>query len=569
MSYARRGVPTFVICLIAFLAVPSLASNLRFSSPHGLSVGSKSIRPLAAGIFFSGSFSYSIGGGQTVLKADNVTNPNGSASGPLRFSLWFTPTSYPSAGYVTGSYDITSSLAAGQSISPVNGGNTGVPFTIPPTGCYSVALVLEENVSGTWTERDYGNFSLKFDIGNGCITSFTANPTTIASGNPSTLSWTTGGGSVSSVNIDNGVGSKPANGSANVSPASTTTYTLSAFSTANSSPPTAQVTVTVGAAAPTATFSATPTTINLGQSSSLSWTSTNATSVSIDNGVGSQATSGSTNVSPTSTTTYTLTATGPGGTVTKTATVTVNVPAPTIAFSATPSTIASGQNSTLVWSTTNATSVTIDNGVGSQPVSGNTIVHPTTTTTYTLTATGPGGTNTSQTTVTVSAGPSITFNAAPTFIGAGQPSTLTWSTTNATSVSIDNGVGAKPTSGSTVVAPTITTTYTLTANGPGGTSTAQAIVTVVQPPTIVTFSADPTSINSGGFSFLTWTVSGADTVTIDQGIGLTSGSGSLRVSPTQTTTYHLTATNAAGSTSASATVTVISPPPARHRAVRH
>ena len=31
--------------------------------------------------------------------------------------------------------------------------------TNPPAGCYYVSLVLEENVSGTWTERDYGTFS--------------------------------------------------------------------------------------------------------------------------------------------------------------------------------------------------------------------------------------------------------------------------------------------------------------------------------------------------------------------------------------------------------------------------
>ena len=568
MSNARRGSLVSIVCLTVLLAVPSYAANLRLSS-RGQGVSSKSVQPLAAGIFFSGSFSYSLGGGNAILKADTVTNPNGSASGPLRFSLWFTPTPYPASGYSTASYDITASLAAGQSISPVNGGSTPVPFTVPPTGCYSVALVLEENVSGTWTQRDYGNFSLKFDIGNGCISSFTASPTTVSSGSPSTLSWTTGGGSVTSVSIDNGVGSKPANGSTNVTPSSTTTYTLTAFTTANSSPPSKQVTVTVGPPAPTATFSAAPTTINSGQSSTLTWSTTNATSVSIDNGVGSKPASGTANVSPATTTTYTLTATGPGGTTTKTATVTVNQPPPTISFSASPSTIGSGQSSSLIWNTTNATSVTIDNGVGSQPVSGSTSVHPTVTTTYTLTATGSGGTLTAQATVTVSSGPSITFTASPASVGAGQPSTLTWSTTNATSVSIDNGIGAKPTSGSVQVTPTITTTYALTAIGPGGTSSAQATVTVVPPPTIASFFADPPVILAGNSANLVWSIAGASSITIDQGIGPTSGSGTLQVSPRQTTTYRITATNAGGTSTATTTVTVTSPAPAKHRAVRH
>src|ERR1043166_3310302 len=65
--------------------------------------------------------------------------------------------------------------------------------------------------------------------------------------------------------------------------------------------------------------------------------------------------------------------------------------APSISFSANPDDIATGQTSTLVWNTTDATSVTIDNGVGSQPVSGSVVVQPTLTTTYTLTATGPRG----------------------------------------------------------------------------------------------------------------------------------------------------------------------------------
>jgi hypothetical protein len=568
MPLKHRGVLVLVVCLAALVALPVQALNPRFEPPRGLSASSKSIHPLAAGIFFSGSFSYSIGGGQAILKADTVTNPNGTASGPLRFSLWFTPAPFPSAGYSTASYDITPSLAAGQSVNNVNAGSTGAPFTDPPTGCYYVSLVLEENVSGTWTERDYGTFSRSFDIGNGCITSFTASPSTVPSGSPSTLSWTTTGASVTSVSIDNGVGSKPASGSTSVSPASTTTYTLSAFTTANSSAPTKQVTVTVGAAAPTATFSAAPTTINLGQSSTLTWTSSNATSISIDNGVGSKPTSGSTSVSPSSTTTYTLTATGPGGTTTKTATVTVNTPAPTVSFSASPSTVGTGQASTLIWSTTNATSVSIDNGVGSQPVSGSTTVHPAVTTTYTLTANGPGGTMTGSATVTVTSGPGITFTAAPAFIGSGQSSILTWSTTNATSVSIDNGIGSKPTSGSTGVSPSSTTTYTLTATGPGGTSTAPAIVTVLQPP-LVTFFADTTSINAGGSATLFWSVSSADTVTIDQGIGGLAPNGSRKVSPAQTTTYRLTAVNVAGTTTSAVTINVSSPAPARHRAAKH
>jgi hypothetical protein len=64
-------------------------------------------------------------------------------------------------------------------------------------------------------------------------------------------------------------------------------------------------------------------------------------------------------------------------------------------------------------------------------------------------------------------------------------------------------------------------------------------------------------------------VTSVDFVTIDHGVGTVFALGSTNVSPTQTTVYKLTATNAAGTASATATVTVGTPPPPKHRAVRH
>ncbi|HEV7572010.1 MAG TPA: hypothetical protein VGQ21_10985 [Thermoanaerobaculia bacterium] len=512
-----------------------------------------------AGIFFSGSFGYSVGSGQARVKADNVTNPNGTASGQLRFSLWWTPNGpYPSAGGTnTAQYVFTQSLAAGQSMSNIDSGLV-LPFTDPGNGCYYVALVLEENVGGVWTQRDYGNFSLRISSGQGCLFSFAGSPLTISPGGSSTLTWSSGG---TSVTIDNGLGSRPSNSSMSVTPAATTTYTLTVNGTADGTPRTGQVTITVGGSPPpTATFSAAPTSITAGQSSTLTWTSSNATSISIDNGVGSQALNGPVSVSPASTTTYTLTATGPGGTTTKTATVTVTQPAPTATFSASPTSINAGQSSTLTWSSTNATTISIDNGVGSKPVSGTASVSPTTTTTYTLTASGPGGTITKTASVTVvQPPPTISFSATPTNIAAGQSSTLVWNTTNATSVTIDNSVGSKPVAGSVTVSPITTTTYTLTANGPGGTLTSQATVTVSNRPSI-TFTATPASIVSGSSSTLTWLVTNSTSVSIDNGIGAQAASGSTSVSLSQTTTYTLTATGPGGTSFALATVTIIAPP---------
>jgi hypothetical protein len=71
------------------------------------------------------------------------------------------------------------------------------------------------------------------------------------------------------------------------------------------------------------------------------------------------------------------------------------------------------------------------------------------------------------------------FEAGQPSITAGQSSTLRWDTFNATSVTIDNGLGAQGVGGSVTITPMVTTTYTLTATVNGGTVTAKTTVTVL------------------------------------------------------------------------------------------
>ena len=80
------------------------------------------------------------------------------------------------------------------------------------------------------------------------------------------------------------------------------------------------------------------------------------------------------------------------------------------------------------------------------------------------------------------AAPTVTLNANPASIGSGDSSTLSWTSSNATSVSIVPEVGAVTAEGSTKVTPASSTTYTITANGPGGTANATARVTVAAAP---------------------------------------------------------------------------------------
>ena len=74
-------------------------------------------------------------------------------------------------------------------------------------------------------------------------------------------------------------------------------------------------------------------------------------------------------------------------------------------------------------------------------------------------------------------------------------------------------------------------------------------------PTITSFSANPTSVSSGGSVTLSWTINNAGYVIISPGAGAVRGT-SVTVNPTVTTTYTLYATNQYGRTTANLTVTV-------------
>lgn len=75
--------------------------------------------------------------------------------------------------------------------------------------------------------------------------------------------------------------------------------------------------------------------------------------------------------------------------------------------------------------------------------------------------------------------PTATLAANPAVIQQGQSTTLTWQTSNANQVTLA-GLGTLPPSGSRSVVPGTSTTYTLVAQGPGGTKDASARVTVNQ-----------------------------------------------------------------------------------------
>jgi phospholipase C len=200
---------------------------------------------------------------------------------------------------------------------------------------------------------------------------------------------------------------------------------------------------------------------------------------------------------------------------------------------------------------------------------------PTATTTYSAVASGPGGSSAPQTaTVQVAANvpPQITqFIAKPTAVSAGQTTTLTWATSNATSIAITPAIpaaddsGPLPTSGSATIPVSTTTTYSITATGPVGTAGPQNVTITV--PLVLSLTASPATITGGQSSTLSWQITGgsASAFTLVDAAGnsvcspCSPGQGTATVAPAVTTIYTATATASDGTPiTQSATVTVTS-----------
>lgn len=251
-----------------------------------------------------------------------------------------------------------------------------------------------------------------------------------------------------------------------------------------------------------ASFSANPTSIERGHSSTLSWNTQNADTVELD-GITVDA-RGNRTVTPTATTTYNLYVVFVDGSD-KSLSVTVTVteptppppppptytctycgaqfltqaeldthilsvhavtPAPSLNFSANPTTINSGESANITWLTVEAKKAWLDNI--EVELNGTRKAYPTTTTTYTLEVLfKDGSTDDKSVTVTVIVvlppppppPPPDEFYASPQQIVEGQESTLHWTVYNSLTVELD-GVSVSPT-GSKIVAPTVSQEYEL------------------------------------------------------------------------------------------------------------
>ena len=92
-------------------------------------------------------------------------------------------------------------------------------------------------------------------------------------------------------------------------------------------------------------------------------------------------------------------------------------------------------------------------------------------------------------------------------------------------------------------------------------SPAPAASTASEKPTINYFDAEPSIVTAGQGSSLRWSIDNATNVEISPEIGQVKANDRHLISPAQTATYVLKASNAAGTVEASVTVTVSRPPP--------
>jgi hypothetical protein len=235
----------------------------------------------------------------------------------------------------------------------------------------------------------------------------------------------------------------------------------------------------------------------------------------------------------------------------------------------TPSSINSGGSATITWSSKNGDSVSINQGIGSVQDSGTRVVTGITqTTTFTLTVKSNnngsfGGNNFGNDkvecsdTVKVEVPPQnlvCSISANPTYIQNGGSTAVSWSSNGNSATLNSNSVSAN---GSQVFSPNNTKTYTLRVFGNNGATKDCSVTVTVQdnnPNLVCSISANPTYIQNGGATTVSWSSNG-NSATLNGNSVATNGSNVYTPNDTKTYTLRVFGTNGA-TKDCSVTVTV-------------
>jgi hypothetical protein len=169
-------------------------------------------------------------------------SPSGTIVGAINVTM------SPSSPAFSGSLSLsttqggcTATNGANNSSFAISGGKLVTNGTVPP-GTYAVCILATQ--TGATNSPFRG--ALTITASSQSTASLSANPTTIASGQSSTLTWSsTGATSCTGTNFSTGSGT-PTSGSTTVSPTQTTTYSVTCTNGTNSGQATATVTVSAG-----------------------------------------------------------------------------------------------------------------------------------------------------------------------------------------------------------------------------------------------------------------------------------------------------------------------------------
>lgn len=380
---------------------------------------------------------------------------------------------------------------------------------------------------------------------------FTADPTTVAPGQATALSWTTK--NADSCTLDPGAEPVPVNSGAPVEkkPMVTTTYSLTCAGTGPDASKSQTVTVSQVSIGSLTAQPSGP--VDPHTKVTLSWTVENATGdCTLDPGsIAVPGKDGSKDVSPSATTTYSLSCPGGGGPARKSHTITVN-PVQITNFSSKPSgDVGPNTKLTLSWTIKAASGdCALTPGLGSVPgASGSKDVTIEKTTTYGLTCPGQDGPATKQQTVTVPNVKINAFTATPSAIDPGAPFTLSWDVSYAGGpCTIQPGGHQAAIPKGTLALKDVTqeTTYTMSCPGVGNPATAATKVTI-NPLAITSFTAAPCDGGTpgkcptpkpGAETTLSWETTGAQSCTLN-GAAVNSPNGSQKITPQVCTTYQL------------------------------
>jgi len=266
-------------------------------------------------------------------------------------------------------------------------------------------------------------------------------------------------------------------------------------------------------------------------------------------------------VTPTTTTTYTVTETTSGGCVaSNSVTVTLN---PAVASNIGSTTICKGQPTFIgAAAVTGSTYVWTSSPAGFNSALANPSVAPTTTTSYTVVETNVSGcTATNSLTLTISPSPAASVGANTT-ICPGVPTTIGSATADAGASYLWSSVPAGFTStvSGPTVSPTITTIYSLTEISAFGCVTTNSVTVTVNTP--IASTGPSTAFCAGGSVVIGSAAVSGNTYSWTPSVGLSSSTVSNpTASPTTTTAYTLTQTNATGCTTSGAITVTVNPLP--------